>query len=149
MNQKCKMILAVSVLLNVLLVGFIAGQFSSKLMHRSFHKMKDKEEKVIALLNAENQDLARGFIENLKQKHEANFAAVNEVMNNLKEIAKAENFDKDKFLAEMTKVDVVLSKTKKESSVEIAEFLSKLSQKERVILVEEFSKMPHFSRKFK
>jgi uncharacterized membrane protein len=149
MNQKCKIILAVSVLLNVLLVGFIAGQFSSKLMHHPFHKMKDKEEKVIALLNAENQDLARGFIENLKQKHEANFAAVNEVMNNLKEIAKAENFDKDKFLAEMTKVDVVFSKTKKESSVEIAEFLSKLSQKERVILVEEFSKMPHFSRKFK
>jgi uncharacterized membrane protein len=146
MNPKIKIILIISILFNVLLIGFVAGQFSSKAMHK-FHgkNFKDREEKMISLLDEKNQQIAREFLKNLHEKHKASFAGVKESVEALKAVVKAENFDKEKFISEMAKIDELFVKSKKESSTEIADFLSKLSQKERLALADEFSKRPLFS----
>lgn len=145
MNPKIKIILIISLLLNVLLVGFVAGQCSSNMVHRFHSKsFKDREERMISLLNEENQQVAREFVKNLREKHKASFSSAKESMEALKAVVKAENFDKEKFISEMAKMNESFSVSKKESSVEIAEFLAKLSQKERTALADEFSKRSSF-----
>lgn len=143
MNNKIKITLFASLGLNILLVGFLLGQCSSKVMHRGHgpHKMHHKEKMLLKALPEAKRDLGREVFKKMKESRDKGFSSMKEKMENIKQIATAKDFDKEKFLSALKGLDESFSATKRESDVEIGDFLSQLSQDERIKLVAEFDKI--------
>ncbi len=143
MNRKIKITLFASIGLNILLVGFLLGQCSSKAMFRGDgpRGMHHKEKMLLKALPKEKRELGREAFEEMKEARDKNFSFVKEKKKKLKEIAIAKDFNKENFLSALKDLDESFTATKRESDVKIADFLSKLTQDERIKLVKKFDKM--------
>ncbi|MES2677480.1 MAG: periplasmic heavy metal sensor [Pseudomonadota bacterium] len=134
MNKKTKIILSISIILNIILAGFHLGHFFG--MHpKNF--MQLKEDKIIALLPEDKKDLARDTFKQTKEIRNQQFAIIRQHFADLEEVTVAENFDQEKFLAQFNEINDLFASMKNQSNIKIAQFLSQLDREERKKIVEQ------------
>ena len=95
MNKKVKLILFLSIILNIVLLSFQLGcGFASSSPEKRIQK---KQGKIIAVLSDDKKQLARETFEKLNKIREKKFASFREELKKVKPIIVAPNFDEKVF----------------------------------------------------
>lgn len=145
MNKKTKVILISSLALNIVFISFHLGHMLKK--HKPGGFMRHKEKEIISVLSKENQELAKETFEKLAKIREENFEDSKEDLSEIEKIVTAKDFNQQLFLEKMNKFHGKHQEEKTASNLEIAGFLSKINQDERIKIVEQFKKsMKGFKR---
>ena len=138
MNKKVKIILLISIALNLLFVSFHLGRVLGfvKPPRPNFKEiMHKREQDVISVLPPRKQELALQSFNNLRSLRKSNFLEIRKQMRAVEQTVIQRKFNKEAFLNEMTKLNYTSNMMRERSNLEIAEFLSKLTRKERIAIV--------------
>lgn len=150
MNKKVKIILLISIALNLLFVSFHLGRVLGIVKPPRPHfreMMKQREHELISTLPSEKQELAEQTFKNLRKLRRDNFAEMKKQIEIIEEVTTQRKFSKEQFLNEMTKLNYTSNTMREKSNLEIAELLSKLTRKERTELAEKVKQQMWFLKK--
>lgn len=154
MNKKLKIIFGSSLGLNLLLIGFVAGNILGPLplMLKPHHPMKHfpfPEEVLVQGLPHEKQNAARDVLSKMRKIREINFKAHKQTIDEVEKIVTAEKFDEQKFLKSFKKLGDSMTQVKDQCDVEVAKFLTTLNKEERINLLKQVKLIhPPFDEKF-
>lgn len=154
MKKNLKIIFGISLVLNLVLIGFIAGKVSStKFSMKKAHHFKKhlalQEEKLIAVLPSQKQDAAKEVLAKMHKIRENNRWQDKAIIAEIEQNVMSEKFDEQQFLQSFKKLSDAMVSTKNQCDIEVAKFLSTLNQKERSSLLKQLKLMhPPFGNKF-
>ncbi|MBI1274415.1 periplasmic heavy metal sensor [bacterium] len=140
MNTKIKFIILGSVLLNVLLVGFILGQ--------SLHKFGPPppppplEEAALARLSPEKRQEVEKIMEEMKEDGRAMRETVRKEREKVTDILKAETFDEAAYRAQLDKVGSIYRARKDKLANRIAELAKTWPASDRAVLADLLRRPP-------
>lgn len=144
MNNKLKVIFTLSLALNLLLVGFLAGKgcfFGCKMgPHGERGGGGFDREALINVLPHEKRAQAIEVFDKIRKSHHDGFAKNKAVFSEVEKIVVAPEFDKEKFLKSLNNMREEMLAGKGETDKMVADFLVSLTVEERKALSEEFKK---------
>lgn len=153
-KNNSKIILATSLALNVIFIGYHIGHAFGAFHHKPKPPFEREEAKIISILSQEKQENARQTFAKIREIHKNNFEQMQSHMTHVEEIVTAKDFNSAEFLKEFAKSDEMITKMRQETNAEIAKLLSGLTQEERQKIVREIKtghlfgkKPPHFGEK--
>ncbi len=139
MSKKLKLVLMVSLLLNVLLVGFVAGRlapFDFKKYHEHRQAvLKQLPDEKRAIVEVAFKEHRKGMKQHFKERHHARKM--------MGKILRDEPFDEAAFLALSEKMQRDSQQMRQLMQMKIVELARQLNQKERGLLVEMLRKPRH------
>lgn len=142
MNNKLKFVFALSLALNLFLVGFVAGKgcfFGCKMPPHGGMAGFNKEA-LINVLSPEKRARAGEVFDKMRKAHQDGFAKNKAVFAEIEKIVIAPEFDKERFLKSLNVAHSAMIAGKAESDKMVADFLATLTAEERKALSEEFKK---------
>ncbi len=153
-KNNSKIILATSLALNVIFIGYHLGHAFGAFHHKPKAPFEREEKKIISILPQEKQENARQTFAKIREIHKNNFEQMHSHMTQVEEIVTAKDFNSAEFLKEFAKSDDMMTKMRQETNVELAKLLNGLNQEERQKIVREIKtghlfgkKLPHLGEK--
>ncbi len=140
MSKTVKIVLAASVILNVLLIGIVIGSFSHRIagplaMHK---QMKE----VIGRLPEDKQDLVRGTMKELRSETRETKKKVDTKRKEIMEVLTAPEFDEGLFDRKVTELHALMGELASEVAGAAKKIASNLDQQERKMLSELIKRRP-------
>ena len=134
MNKKMKVILSVSILLNVLLLGIVIGGFSKIHADRGFksHRMEQRLTEVLSVLPAAKSEEFKLRISQLIEQRRSNKSIVKNARKNIMKAFEQEPFDKLLYQQAASRLNEFRQKQvadRMSLMIEMAEYLSPSERK--------------------
>jgi uncharacterized membrane protein len=143
MTPKLKLFIVASVLLNVLLIGFLAGQT----LHRfGPTPTPHHEEQAIGKLPPEKQIVVRSLMDELRKEGDSMKETMRAERDKLREILAAEQFDESAYRAQLDKIGSMYRARKDKLADRIAELAKTWPAADRAILADLTRRPPSSSR---
>lgn len=138
MSKKMKIIFTLSVVLNVLLIGLVAG----KAVH-SFRGHHDPVEKIAKDMSPEGRHIVARTMQNAFREGRDKMKEMRKTKDEMKKIITADEFDPDAFEAQAEKMHGMFAEMGQKRIEVTKELASQLSKEDRVKLAEGFAKGFH------
>lgn len=134
MNKKMKVILSVSILLNVLLLGIVIGGFSKIHADRGFksHRMEQRLTEVLSVLPTAKSEEFKQRISQLIEQRRSNKSIVKNARKNIMKAFEQEPFDKLLYLQAASRLNEFRQKQvadRMSLMIDMAEYLSPSERK--------------------
>jgi uncharacterized membrane protein len=142
MNRHCKLLITLSMLLNLLLAGIIAGHAGRGLMPPPPRGMQDMSEALPEARRAVFKDAMQRAEEDTAELHEQ----INEARNKAALILKAETFDKDAYMAEVQLMSKLRAQTMQRMAEAVVEVAEQSDATERATLADMVRRPQHPAR---
>jgi len=134
MSKTIKIMLAVSVLLNVLLVGVLIGSFSHRFTGP--FQMRSHMNEVIGKLPEDKQELVRNTLKELKSETSVTKKKVDEKRKEIMDVLTAPEFDPALFDQKVAELHGLMGELASEVAGAARKIASNLDQKDRIMLSE-------------
>ena len=140
MNKKMKVILSVSILLNVLLLGIVIGGFSKIHADRGFksHRMEQRLTEVLSVLPTAKSEEFKQRIGQLIEQRRANKSVVRNARKNIMRVFEQEPFDKKLYQQAVSNLNNLHQKQMADRvglMTDMAEYLSPSERKQLARLI--------------
>jgi len=139
MNTKVKLFLYLSLVVNIVLLGYISGHFFKHNLSPE-DKMQHHREAVLSQLPEAKRALASNIFDQLKAKHDLYSAQIDTAKDNVEAELTKDVFDKDAFKKSMAELNDLNGKMKDDAANSIADLAAELTPEERKMVVEQFKK---------
>jgi len=139
MNHKIKAFIVLSVLLNLLMGGVIAGHYLQRMESRDgFSRVPES-----AQLSPEKKALIESTLNQIRDEGKQAWAAMRESREILGAILKAESFDPRAYDAQTEKMRQLMQQMQERKSETIKTLAGKLTPEERAVLAEMLRRTPY------
>ena len=137
----------ISFVLNIVLIGFIAGNVS----HRFFIKNSvwEKPQEIPANLPPDKRELFSDTMQNVRADNQMIQRQIRETRRNIFSILTSPQFDEDSYNSEAEKLHQLRGRMMKRFSTATKELAKKLNQQERRALAEHLKRPPRYHRERK
>lgn len=140
MSKKLKIIFTLSLLLNVLLVGFIAGRLTSY----DFKRHHEQRQAVLKQFPDDKRAMVEEAFKAHRKDMRKHFKARHDVRKEMGKILREEPFDEAAFMALSQKMQRDSQQMRQAMQDKIVTLAKQLNQDERALLVEMLRKPRHF-----
>ena len=134
MSKTIKIMLAVSVLLNVLLIGVLIGSFSHRFAGP--FQMRSHMKEVIGKLPEDKQELVKNTLKELKSETSATKKKVGAKRKEIMDVLTAPEFDPALFDQKVAELHVLMGELASEVAGAAKKIASNLDQQDRIMLSE-------------
>lgn len=141
MKKSFKLVLTISILLNILFIGFFFGKVSNQ-MHPLPPRAEWKAERAEELPHEKRSEFKKFVNENNDRRREK-FQQARKLRDELVSIMEAPEFDEQSFRSTSAQLDEIFSNAKNEMLEETIALAKKFNQQERKILAENLRKPPN------
>lgn len=145
MSKGIKIILVVSVIINILFIGIIIGHFSKRAEH--WGKMRSQMNETIGTLPEDKKDMIESAMRNLRRETRGTHKQLEKKRIELLQILTAKQFDKDKFENEVKQLHNLHGDMAFEMADTVSKLAENLNQQERIALSEFIEEMRKHRRR--
>jgi len=144
MDKTIKIVAIISVVLNILLIGFIIGNAS----HRFFtdNSIPEKPQEFSATLPHDKKELFTDTMQKVRSENQAVQRQIREARRNIFSILTSPQFDENSYDSEAEKLHQLRGLMMKRFSNATKELAKQLNQEERRALAEHLKRAPRFHR---
>lgn len=153
MNKKLKIVLMVSLAINLIMLGFFIGNAGKRHLHPEYVYEKEQKRvekgplmRVLSHLPAEQKDQAKKELKQLREKNKETRQTMRQLREELKELVSVEPFQQDQFMDKTQQIRQLKNQLERRHTRYIAKILAQLPEEKRVKAMRYFFKRHHKKR---